>query len=168
MWSSGQLQVHCQPLCGAIIGVRIRSLSWTSVSTLHKINTFVDLTCHRCLFMWFVDIGHMGSILPKGPLTWICMGTLRLINFVKVNSRMGDLPRSIWFMVHPIIVTDRSMSKTKKVIGIRHTFSFTDVRYRLSPRWLSNPYPGVYIRVTRNFQRISYVGTYTKFALWWR
>jgi hypothetical protein len=25
MWSSGQLQVHCQPLCGAVIGVRIRS-----------------------------------------------------------------------------------------------------------------------------------------------
>ena len=34
MWSSGQLQVHCQPLCGAIIGVKIRSLSWIGVSTL--------------------------------------------------------------------------------------------------------------------------------------
>jgi hypothetical protein len=34
MWSSGQLRVHCQPLCGAIIGVRIRSLSWIGVSTL--------------------------------------------------------------------------------------------------------------------------------------
>ena len=32
--SSGQLQVHCQPLCGAIIGVRIRSLSCIGVSTL--------------------------------------------------------------------------------------------------------------------------------------
>ena len=34
MWSSGQLQVHCQPLCGDIMGVRIRSLS--CISTLHK------------------------------------------------------------------------------------------------------------------------------------
>jgi hypothetical protein len=34
MWSFGQLQVHCQPLCGAIIGVRIRSLSCIGVSTL--------------------------------------------------------------------------------------------------------------------------------------
>jgi hypothetical protein len=34
MWSSGQLQVHCQPLCGAIIEVKIRSLSWIGVSTL--------------------------------------------------------------------------------------------------------------------------------------
>jgi hypothetical protein len=37
MWSSGQLQVHCQPLCGAIIGVRIRSLSWIGVSTLQGV-----------------------------------------------------------------------------------------------------------------------------------
>jgi hypothetical protein len=34
MWSSGQLQVHCQPLCSAIIGVIIRSLLWIGVSTL--------------------------------------------------------------------------------------------------------------------------------------
>ena len=32
MWNFGQLRVHCQPLCGAIIGVRIRSLSWIGVS----------------------------------------------------------------------------------------------------------------------------------------
>jgi hypothetical protein len=36
MWSSGQLQVHCQPLCGDIIGVIIRSLSWIGVSTLNQ------------------------------------------------------------------------------------------------------------------------------------
>ena len=36
MWSSGQLEVHCQPLCGGIIGVRIRSSSWYGVPTLHR------------------------------------------------------------------------------------------------------------------------------------
>jgi hypothetical protein len=48
MWSSGQLQVHCQPLCGAIIGVRIRSLSWIGVSTL-------GLSQNR----WFILIYHV-------------------------------------------------------------------------------------------------------------
>lgn len=34
-----------------------------------------------------------GIAYTQGPLTWICMGTLRL-NYVKVNIRMSDIPRS--------------------------------------------------------------------------
>lgn len=56
------------------------------------------------------------------------------------------------------------MSKNKKVIGIRHTLSFTDVRHH-SPLDGYLIHSGVYTRVTRNFQPILYVETYTDFAL---
>jgi hypothetical protein len=66
MWSSGQLQVHCQPLCGVIIGVRIRSLSWIGVSTLdggwalNSMSTFsVENKQPRCLL--FFELRKVGT-----------------------------------------------------------------------------------------------------------
>jgi hypothetical protein len=52
MWSSGQLQVHYQPLCADIIGVRIRLLSWLGVSTLSKLNCLMQQLTWRAQATW--------------------------------------------------------------------------------------------------------------------
>jgi hypothetical protein len=81
MWSSWQLQVHCQPLCGAIIGVIIRSLSWTGVSTLA---TFLMMfgACMNILFITKVKICVLGKwSLQVSQLCWLL--SLKWLSYCK-------------------------------------------------------------------------------------
>jgi hypothetical protein len=71
MWSSGQLQVHCQALCGAIIRVRIRSLSWIGVSTLVDWVGLTSISSLKTRWLDCIEISWMTKASTISPRTTI-------------------------------------------------------------------------------------------------